>query len=236
MGRSPEGLLGVGASLAAGLVTLGSVVFLLVAGIETWTTLDDYVATYTDVRMVHFALWFTLPPLVVVAFAIVHRSTAPEAQAFSLLALVFAVLYAALSCLNYGLQLTFVRQHILAGDTAGLEPWVASNPGSAMFFADIFGYFFLGVATLFAAPLHRGRVLGHAIRGLFLVNGIMGVGGLIGVSVVSPAGGQAQIAGVLGIIAWGFVFGPAILLLAWGFLHGFPDASRVHRPPDAAAP
>lgn len=102
--------------------------------------------------------------------------TAPEdKKILGHIGLSFAIMYATMISLNYFIQLTFVQFGAFNTDIFSI-----TNPQSLMMTIEVLGYFFMGLSTLFIAPIfHSGR-LEQSIRWLFVLNGILGIGGAIG--------------------------------------------------------
>jgi hypothetical protein len=126
-----------------------------------------------------------LAPTFVVLMACVH-SYAPNAKKlWSQVGLAFAIVYAAMACVNYIVQLTVVRLSILNKETDGLAMFAMGNPHS-IFWALMFDYVFMNLAMLFAAPVFAGGKLERWIRWLFLANGASAVITIFGIVVDSP--------------------------------------------------
>jgi len=77
--------------------------------------------------------------------------------------------------MNYFIQLTFVRFGAFNTDVFSI-----TDPQSMMMTIEILGYFFMGLSTLFIAPIFQSGRLEQSIRWLFVFNGILGIGGAIG--------------------------------------------------------
>jgi hypothetical protein len=100
----------------------------------------------------------------------VHCYASDERKVFSLVGLSFAIIYATLIGVNYFIQLTFVRQ-----STFDVSVFDMTNNQSMMWVIEVLGYFFMGLSTLFAAPVFgKGKIEG-LVRWLFVVNGILGI-------------------------------------------------------------
>jgi hypothetical protein len=68
--------------------------------------------------------------------------------------------------MNYFIQLTFVRFGAFNTDILSI-----TDPHSMMMTIEVLGYFFMGLSTLFIAPLFRLGRLEQSIRWLFVFNG-----------------------------------------------------------------
>ncbi len=103
----------------------------------------------------------------------VHQATPSDAKVWSLAALAFATLYAVYISMNYFVQLTWVTPRLMAGRTAGLEPFLFTPFDSFTYAVDILGYSFMSIATLFAAFVFSGRGLERTTRAFLLANGFL---------------------------------------------------------------
>jgi hypothetical protein len=142
-----------------------------------------------------------------IVMACVHSYASDEKKVFSLIGLSFAIIYAVLISLNYYIQLTFVRQ-----TTFDASMFDITNPQSMMFVIESLGYFFMGLATLFAAPLFSSSKTENLIKWLFVTNGILGVLTPIGYSLNLPL---EIIFG--GLIVWDIIMPVSIGSLAYLF-------------------
>lgn len=150
-----------------------------------WSSLADYLA-YVRSGNTFFqdlARWMMLlfGPLVVVLFACIYELSTGDRRLLARIGLSFAVIFAALTAINYFVQLSAVRLAIQKDSTEGLEQIVQANPISAVAATNVLGWsLFLGLASLFMAPLFTGCRLQRFISICFLVNGTMCLLGGIG--------------------------------------------------------
>jgi hypothetical protein len=107
-----------------------------------------------------------------------------DMKRFTLTALVFAVLYAALVFFNYIVQTTFVPQLARTYQPA-FDPFIGiftmTNPASLGWALEMWGYGHLGVASLLVIPFFLGSSsnLNRLIVLLLGVNGMMSVAGAL---------------------------------------------------------
>jgi len=113
---------------------------------------------------------FLLTLSFLVVMACIHCYASNERKVFSLVGFSFAIVYATLISVNYFIQLTFVRQ-----SSFDVEIFAMDNPQSMMWVIEVLGYFFMGLATLFAAPVFESRGIERIVKGLFVANGILGI-------------------------------------------------------------
>jgi glucan phosphoethanolaminetransferase (alkaline phosphatase superfamily) len=150
------------------------------------------IARFVSLNMLSMTLGFLVASTFVVVMASVHYAY-DEKKIFSQLGVAFAIVCAVLLSINYYLQLTVVRWNVL--------PMLAiENPYSVMWAIEVLGYGFMGLATLFAAAVFSPRKLEDSIRWLFVANGVLGIGGVIGYALVNPMTLFA------GLVIWDIVF------------------------------
>jgi hypothetical protein len=150
---------------------------------------------------------FLLTPSFLVVMVCIHCYAPERKKVFSLAGLSFALMYATLISLNYFIQLTFVNQ-----STFDVSVFSMTNPQSMMWVIEILGYFFMGLATLFAAPVFDSGRIEKIIRWLFIINGILGIGALIGYGLNVPL--EIMLGG---LIVWDIVMPASTALLAYLF-------------------
>lgn len=222
-------------SLVAGGATAASMVALVADAGAPWTGVAAYAESFTDARLTTFVLWFILGVAFVPLVASLHVMVPERRQPVTLIAFAFAIMYATIVGFNYGLQFTFVRQSLHSGNLAGLEAWAAANPTSAIFAADMVGYLFQGLATLFLAPLFRGGRVATAVSWLFVWNGLAGVAGVAAIALVSFGSGGPQWIGVAVLLAWGVPLSAALFVLAYGLRRGLIGWTAALGPRGSAA-
>lgn len=155
------------------------------APIFTWTTLDDYLAYFqayggpfqplAQLAMLVFGL-----SLLVLTHAL-HERTHPSRRILIRISSTFASLFAVTIGIHYFAQITAVRLSLLAGQTEGLQHFVQANPHSILSAINMLGWsVFLGLASLFAAPVFSGTALERVIRVALLLNGALCLIGGIG--------------------------------------------------------
>ena len=150
---------------------------------------------------------FLLTPTFLVVMACIHCYASESKKVFSLVGLSFAIIYATLISLNYFIQLTFVNQ-----STFDVSIFSMTNPQSMMWVIEVLGYFFMGLATLFAAPVFGSDGIEKIIKWLFIVNGILGIGALLGYGMNVPL--EIMLGG---LIVWDIVMPLSTALLAYLF-------------------
>lgn len=145
--------------------------------IFVWTTLAEYaayVATHGSFfRDAAMFLVLIFGPLLVVLLAALHEQARAEQKILTRISLGFGLAFAVLADINYFVQLSSVRQSILHGQLTGLEQMVQANPMSAMTGLNMLGWsVFLGLASLFVAPVFGDGRLEKSIKALWVLNGL----------------------------------------------------------------
>jgi hypothetical protein len=142
-----------------------------------WTNLEDYMMytlknnqlfkTLAEAAMVIFGVAF------VILLNSIHNYAPLKQKILTRISLSFGIIFAALTGLSYFVQVATVRLGIIKGQTAGLEQFINVNPAAAILAVNVLGWsLFLGLASLFAAPVFSGAGLKKVIRYAFTANGI----------------------------------------------------------------
>jgi hypothetical protein len=150
---------------------------------------------------------FLLTLSFLVVMACIHCYAPEEKRVFSLVGLSFAIIYAVLISINYFIQLTFVNQ-----STFDVSIFSMTNTHSMMWVIEVLGYFFMGLATLFAAPVFGSNRTEKAIKGLFVANGVLGILTPIGYGLNFPI--EILLGG---LIVWDIIMPISTALLAYLF-------------------
>ena len=189
-----------------------------------WQGVEAYLAVFQPIVMLPLIPSLLLAPTFVVLMVCVHSYASNTKKLWSQLGLAFAIVYAAMACINYIVQLTVVRLSILNRETDGLAMFVMGNPHS-IFWALASAYVFMNLAMLFAAPVFGGGKLERWIRWLFLANGASAIITIFGIVVDSP------LIYLLGsLVPWCVIFSAATILLAVLFRRiGRIDESAMHQ-------
>ena len=150
---------------------------------------------------------FLLTLTFLIVMVSVHCYASDERKVFSLVGLSFAIIYATLISVNYFIQLTFVRQ-----GTFDVSIFDMTNTHSMMWVIEVLGYFFLGLSTLFAAPVFGSSKVERLVKWLFIANGILGILTPIGYALNLPI--EVLLGG---LIVWDIVMPLATASLAYLF-------------------
>jgi len=133
----------------------------------------------------------------------VHSLAPADKKIFSRLAMAFGIIFAAIGSINYGFQLTFMRQAIIQGNEQVIALLSSTNPYSVFWVMEMLAYTFMGVASLFMLPLFTAKK-DRLLKWLWGLNGLIGVA-----SIIYETFGTAQILTPFGLgaaIAWNIVF------------------------------
>jgi hypothetical protein len=154
------------------------VAILVVNPLFIWTNFTDYVAYLQD----HYTIWPDLARLMMLLFAalfvvllnVIYEYAHTEQRILARIGLSFGLAYAILAATYYFVQISAVRINLLAGTFDGLVQVVQANPYSALSAMNMLGWtLFLGMASLFVAPIFSGGRLETLIRYAFLANGVI---------------------------------------------------------------
>jgi len=125
-------------------------------------------------------------PLMVIVMAAIHAYASADRKIYGLIAIAFAIVFAAMTSAVHFVELTAVRQR---GPGGMVWP-------SAAYAVELLAWnFFLGLALLFAAPVFGGSGLERRVRRGLLISGSLCVAGIAGPAVGSM---RLQLVGVLG--------------------------------------
>ncbi len=150
---------------------------------------------------------FLVAPTFIVVMACIYSTASEDRRFLGLMGLSFALVYGTLISFNYFVDLTFVRQGVF--DTAIFN---MLNTSSLFWVVEVLGYFFMGLATLVTAFIFMLGRVEIAIRWLFIINGVLGIGGLIGYAL------SVNISLLLGgLIVWDIIMPVAMALVAHRF-------------------
>lgn len=159
------------------IFTICFVAILLVNPLFIWTDFADYVA-YNNANnqfFKHLAQFMMLlfGLLYVVLLNSIHDYAQDEKKTLSRISLTFGAIFAALIGIHYFLQISVVRSNLEAGQLGGLEQFIQGNPRSAVSGINMLGWsVFLGLSSLFIAPVFSGGHLEKVISYSFLANGV----------------------------------------------------------------
>lgn len=175
----------LGVAVTFVLYTLSFVAILMTSPVFTWTNLTDYVThtqTYSQLFPDLGRLTMLLfGPFFIVMLNSLHEYVPADKKILTRISLCFAIMFVVTTGAAYFVQLTAVKLNIAQGQYQGLEHYVQANPISLISGINMIGWtLFLGLASLFIAPVFSGRGLPAVIKAAFLGNGLCCLLGGIG--------------------------------------------------------
>lgn len=144
------------------------------AVIMTIAVIFSGITASTAMKIPSLVSGIILIPVFILLIACIHEYSPADRKFFSRLGLLFTMGYAVLIGFNYYMQLTLVQNNLYT------DVFAMDDPQSIMWVIEVLGYGFMGLATLSTAFVFANGKLENAIRWLFIVNGILGIGGMIG--------------------------------------------------------
>jgi hypothetical protein len=170
---------GFWSALLTTLFTISFIIATFIFSPKEWHGMDTFVAEFNPNQMIVWVPCFLFALSYLVTLTSINTIIFNERKIFSQLGLAFAIIYVVISCLNSYLQVTVMRLNVLTGDTNGLAILALPNPHSITYALEAIGYGFLGLSTLFASGVFIQGRLERWIKWLFIVNGIIGIIGII---------------------------------------------------------
>jgi hypothetical protein len=163
-----------------------------------------------------------LIPVFILLIACIHEYSPADRKFFSRLGLLFTMGYAVLIGFNYYMQLTLVLNNLYT------DVFAMDDPQSIMWVIEVLGYGFMGLATFSTAFVFTNGKLENAIHWLFIVNGILGIGGMIGYALGLSLNILAG-----GLIVWDIIMPLSSILLAVLFRRDLRISNSFHPAPVA---
>jgi hypothetical protein len=192
------------------LIDVGMILSTIFFPMNTITGIESYAKSFNSLQMLPFIPSLVLAPMFVIMMFSIHQYASDDKKVLSQLSFSFALICAAVLSVHYYIQLTFVQQGLLNKETAVLWQFAAPNPHSFFWTFAALGYGFMGISLLFAAPVFSNKSE-RLIKWLFVANGIIGVGFLIGNAA------DIFIINILASFVWGVLFLIAAILVAGKF-------------------
>ena len=125
----------------------------------------------------------------------------------ALLSILFAVIYVVFVSFNYSLLFSFQGRNLEIPILLQ-----ATNVDSIFFVIEILAYHFMGLSTLLLIPIFKNDGLSLSIKWLFLLNAVLGIGGVIGYALSWPFPIL-----LVGLILWNIIMPIASILLYFYF-------------------
>jgi hypothetical protein len=185
-------------------------------GILGWTALQGsaYPPPEPFQTAIHLIVLLTVPALVFF-WAMVHDAATEDRKIFSLTALAFMIIFAALVAINRFVALTVVPQSLALGATSGLQWFMPYEWPSVMLAIELLGWgFFFGAACLSLAPVFQSSKLELAICITLVITAVLNF-----TSVIGLVTNQFGILGMVAPLAWGVGPISAFILMGVWFHH-----------------
>jgi hypothetical protein len=147
-----------------------------------WSGIKAYAQAFKPVQMLTVLPSILLASSFVIFTVSIHYYTDEDNKIWSHLAIVFGLIYATISTINYLIQIITVTPSITNMQLSGLEVFVSGYPNS-IFFALMASYFFMCISSLFIAFVFNNEKAQIGIRLLFIGTGLSGPLCLLGVFV-----------------------------------------------------
>jgi hypothetical protein len=187
------------------------------AVIMTIAVIFSGITASTAMKIPSLVSGIILIPVFILLIACIHEYSPADRKFFSRLGLLFTMGYAVLIGFNYYMQLTLVQNNLYT------DVFAMDDPQSIMWVIEVLGYGFMGLATLSTAFVFTNGKLENAIRWLFIVNGILGIGGMIGYALGLSL---SILAG--GLIVWDIIMPLSSILLVVLFRRVLKTNNLLH--------
>ena len=171
--------LGFWAAVLAITFTVLFVVLAITFPSGEWRGIEDYARDFDSLQMFQLIPVLLLAPTVVALITSIHTVAADSRKVFSMTAVTFSGIYAAIVGTNYMLQLFVVRLNVVNNDLEGLSLLAMGNPHSVFVALETIGYGFFGLVMLSAAMVFGGGRLERWIRSVLVVSGVTGIVGAV---------------------------------------------------------
>lgn len=212
---------------SAVLVTLFNVVSSImmipswfITPIAPWQGIEPYAASFDSFQIASMVPGFLVVLPFLPMMVAIHYSAGTDRRAYTLLGVAFAAIAVTMLGFQYYSQVTVVRYNLMSGSEPGLGLFVLGNPHSFFWPLEALGYGFLGVSTLLAAFAFNKSPLDRWIRALMIVNGALGIGGIIAYPLE-----VTTVAVLSGLALWTVVFPASTVLLAISFRRRMHESS-----------
>jgi hypothetical protein len=192
------------------LIDAGLILSTILFPMTTITSIEAYASSFSSWQILPLIPSLLLAPMFVILMLCIHHYASDDKKVLSQLGVSFATICSTVLSIHYYIQLTFVQQGILNNETAGVWQFAAPNPHSFFWTFAALGYGFMGIALLCAAPVFSGKSE-RVVKWLFVANGIVGIGFLIGNAL------SIFLVNILASFIWGVLFPISAIWLAKKF-------------------
>jgi hypothetical protein len=172
-------------TLAAAIPLSGPVGFGIVNAVSpapAWSGAENFARHFHPVQVLPYLFGFLLVGSSLILMASIYRVASGKTKTQALAGLAFTVIFASLIGFNYILQSVFVPALVRAYEPAWntiISAFSMANPSSLAWALEMWGYAFLGMATLLVAPVFSGGTLEKWTGSLLVANGILSLLGAV---------------------------------------------------------
>jgi len=167
-------ILGFWSSIAVAVFIIGFVVALIFTfspNFAEWNGIEAYAKDFKSLQMLTVFPSIFLASAYVVFTVSIHYYAEDEKKIWSHLSIVFGLMYAIISTINYLIQIITVMPNIQNQQLSGLDAFVAGYPNS-IFYALMASYFFMCISAIFIALVFNSDKGQKEIRILFIGSGL----------------------------------------------------------------
>jgi hypothetical protein len=167
------------------IFTICYISILSVNPVFIWTNVTDFAAyTHKNTQLFKYIAQFMMIIFGVsytILLGSIFEYTQERKKILARLSIYFGIIFAMLISIHYFIQLSTVRINIFKGNLQGLEQFIQSNPSSAISAINMLGWsLFLGLSSLFIAPVFSNSRLERIIHYAFIANGVICITGVTG--------------------------------------------------------
>jgi hypothetical protein len=139
---------------------------------------------WTFIKAIDYTLFipgFLLAPVFLVLMVCIHYYASYDKKIFSLIGLIFAVIYATLITSDYFILWTVTLPSIVSGETVGISLLSMYNPHGIFVALESIAYLMMSIALLCIAPVFEGGRTERVLRWIFIGGFILAIGSLVGI-------------------------------------------------------
>ena len=140
-----------------------------------WIGLEAYAQVYNPVDFAFAAIGFPVVFVFLIMLAAMHHHSEGISKVWSLLALAWGTMYAALLSILCFLQVGLIWPALMRGETAGLAPWLLADPTSLAHKLYYLAWGLGGLAFFCTGLVLRGRGLQRLTGWLWILNGLANI-------------------------------------------------------------
>ncbi|MFO7827337.1 MAG: hypothetical protein R6V23_01840 [Bacteroidales bacterium] len=142
-----------------------------------WENVEVFVEHYHNIQSLPFYFGFFLIGGSIMLLTAIYLLS--KAKLYPVLGLIFGIIGASIVVLNYIIQTTYVPAMVAEytpSQAIILKSFTMANPTSFAWALEMWGYGFIGLATLLAAVFFKNKGIEMTTKILFFLNGILSIG------------------------------------------------------------